>query len=878
MSQKLKNKWIYYNRFCAFIISLFISFVIVSASTVPAYSGIFSKLLGSAVSTMANEMFEGIGDIISTGLNDIGDKLVKMTTEGFGPDFSTFDKVMQGKNIGVGKSPSAPQHSYSSQKLMNIAQVFGFSIATILLIFSLVYYFWAPPGEIKDTPIRLLLRYALACFLIYYSAQVMVVFLNIANHLWTEYIIKGVVEDGIKRSVTFKNLTIGSVAEPGEEAKSVVITILGSTIKAGFMTQLPFCVIIPIIIIIASWALIKGFFKFYIEIIERYIVVILLYLFFGAAAATLVSKQSSNVFKSYMRMFACQILILFLNAGFMAIFVDVLIAGGWTCSIANYIFALAYLRVCQRIDSYMAMLGLNVAQTGGQCLDTLAGVGRSLLGGLRTANAARSAGMGALSAAAANRGDFQKAALYSSLSGSREASNVMAQGGITNAGLSMAARTGGKMHLNANEAANVISGYMNNPGNREWADRVKAMDKASQIDGINSILENNGSNFRATGLNDTDIKRGEIGFTGKYLDEDGMLGDTDIDGKLSSSSNNPINEISMANGMPEGVVLSTLNSLKDGEKMEGDCEKLGLATGTSGLLNGADENYRGRIAAMKYDGKSDSFSLYDKNNAQIGTIGKIDGKNMALSQALTKPSTGLAGSENKFINDPGNKKKLEKDNGLVRGSLKMDQGNGLGIMTGNARKIENGKERDVNLKMIDVGAMGMSSLNENGRFKGNITSLENSIGSSDSGSLRNVSGHIATEISKPSGIETAASKMESFSGSRGRGDDSYRSSSQSYRESDTYSSRDGGNAYTSMQSSLPTSGMSATGMGGQPVIINQAPQQLNPATVTSSANGPIPQQSVRVTTSEGGEPSIQRRRSSASGGERKKTVSSDKKR
>ena len=132
-------------------------------------------------------------------------------------------------------------------------------------------------------------------------------------------------------------------------------------------------VIAPLLLLILLISVGWNYFKLLLETVERYIVVGVLCYTSQLAFAMGGSKATSQIFASWCRMVGSQLLLLVLNVWFLRAFnssVGQYIAnGGALTSGQGSIFlcffcALAFLKTAQRFDSYLASLGLNVAQTG----------------------------------------------------------------------------------------------------------------------------------------------------------------------------------------------------------------------------------------------------------------------------------------------------------------------------------------------------------------------------------------------------------------------------------------------------------------------------------------------------------------------------------
>ena len=155
-----------------------------------------------------------------------------------------------------------------------------------------------------------------------------------------------------------------------------------------------------------------NYFKLLLECVERYIVVGVLCYTSPLAYAMGGSKATSQVFKSWCRMVGSQLLLLVLNVWFLRAFdssVGQFIGNGGALasgggSVFLWLFcALAFLKTAQKFDSYLAAMGLNVAQTGSSMAMEMVMAARVLSGlggGAKSAGSVfRSGGAAAISTA-----------------------------------------------------------------------------------------------------------------------------------------------------------------------------------------------------------------------------------------------------------------------------------------------------------------------------------------------------------------------------------------------------------------------------------------------------------------------------------------------
>lgn len=152
--------------------------------------------------------------------------------------------------------------------------------------------------------------------------------------------------------------------------------------------------------LVVTWLLLVGFIKLVIEIIERYVVLGMLFYTSPVPFASLVSENSSDIFKAWLRMAFSEMLLIVTNSLFLGVFIravsSVSLSAGFTVDAAKknaaaltksplswlvmMFMLIAWLQLAQNFDAYLKSLGLSTAQTGGG-LATAAVAGFTYLSG-----------------------------------------------------------------------------------------------------------------------------------------------------------------------------------------------------------------------------------------------------------------------------------------------------------------------------------------------------------------------------------------------------------------------------------------------------------------------------------------------------------------
>ncbi len=231
----------------------------------------------------------------------------------------------------------------------------GIILLLLMVIWQLFRSFTGPILE-AENPLTLLARGTLAAFCIWNSREIFDILLYIARAPYE--VLQGI--PGSSHDITSFN-TIFSFLQAN------LLTAIN-----GVAMSNPILTLLAIILIIAlGW----NYLKLLLEVVERYIMVGILYFTSPLAFGMLGTKSTANVFKAWCRMAGSELLLLVLNVWFVRGYnsgVTVLlmnsgvVAGRPAAGAILCIFCLlAYLKIAQRFDAYLATLGLNTAQTGG---------------------------------------------------------------------------------------------------------------------------------------------------------------------------------------------------------------------------------------------------------------------------------------------------------------------------------------------------------------------------------------------------------------------------------------------------------------------------------------------------------------------------------
>lgn len=230
-----------------------------------------------------------------------------------------------------------------------IFQYTAWALLFLITVWQLFRVFGGPVTE-AENPWLLLVRSAIFAILIGYAKPIFLLALDIARAPYTALM------DATMDPGGFTFAGVEQVLTNGLSTMVSTITVVG-----------------PLLTIILMISLGWNYFKMLLECVERYVVVGVLCYTSPLAFSVGGSKTTNNVFKGWTLMVGSQLLLLVLNVWFLRAFNSTVGQftgnGGALSSGQGSIFlwmfvALAFLKTAQKFDSYLAAMGLNVAQTG----------------------------------------------------------------------------------------------------------------------------------------------------------------------------------------------------------------------------------------------------------------------------------------------------------------------------------------------------------------------------------------------------------------------------------------------------------------------------------------------------------------------------------
>ena len=564
--------------------------------------------------------------------------------------------------------------------IWKFSMYFGFATATLIALFNLMLCVFGRSQDIKDSPAGIGLKYALAILLIILSRSFMTGFINLFGDIWQNFIFDQTLLENMNGS------GFASCFIPAKTIQGGAVLVLFSTVSVPLLTLSAtgpgaiIALLIFIVMAIMGFKLLSEMIKLFLEIVERYFVFFILIAFFPALAATITTNNSKKIFYAYMKMVYTQGFLLIINTVFMSLFVYVLLNGGWTAGLLNYLAALAFLRVCQRIDAYMAQMGFNVVQTGAGLAGAMGGAGLGFLSAMK--------GMQALNKGRQNIGNgIKDLGLRTNNSGLAKAGAMFGAsgrdilgGGLSNEGLSktiidgQAAYSAGIQNGNGagrigeldNSSWDAVHGSMTDFGMSDM--------QANQTIASLQAAGYEPSDCRSIMQNDNDAKCFSIGDSseetggGMFATVDGTQSDildkaerdavtselAGISGSDNEKANVPSSSYDVPSGLSEsmqqyndstGVTSQLRQDAYENESVSGrirdsfsDSEDSARSSGSSGTSSGTNSG------SSSESGSNNTSSSSRQNNETSSS------STTSVSTNISTPSTSLSSSMNNSRN------------------------------------------------------------------------------------------------------------------------------------------------------------------------------------------------------------------------------------
>lgn len=241
-----------------------------------------------------------------------------------------------------------------------IFQSIGIGLIVLIAVVQLFKFFLGQLADVRDTPVHILLRSAIAAMLIWFGGFFVELAIDLAKIPYDIFVNYDATEtnDGfftvMRDNLGDMNLIDGMTVSLGEAAMLVLSLIL---------------------ILLVGWNILK----LMLEVCERYLMIGVLAYSSPLIYPTFSSQATSDIFKRWVGMFCGQCVLMTISAWMLKIAIS-----GFSLKVTdtNVLFrimlTLAFCKIAQRADTYMQQLGIGVATTGGNLLDEAIGFGMAL--------------------------------------------------------------------------------------------------------------------------------------------------------------------------------------------------------------------------------------------------------------------------------------------------------------------------------------------------------------------------------------------------------------------------------------------------------------------------------------------------------------------
>lgn len=357
--------------------------------------GLIQDLYNKMSESVTHVITDGIETVIAEKVASLLDWVCKIFFEGFGPDIGSFLKYFDQSattesltSINGWVGFSFENTTSPAIKIFAVFALMAFVLAILMFVWGVIKCTFMPFIQTKDTPLKLTVRFAIAVLAINFSIPLMQLSFDITQDIWDKVLeaditaasasenISKVAEGFATNAAELDDSDITDSDSGIDTGKLIVgagavasVTGAGSVVAGGL-----------IIYAIAALILIYELFKFMMEIIERYMVAAFMYMMFPVVVPTIIMEETLSVFKSFIRMLLCQLFLILMNLMFVRMFISMVASMAGDPKPMTFFIMMAFLKAAQRLDSYMHMMGLNTAVTGGELFDSAAASARSLMG------------------------------------------------------------------------------------------------------------------------------------------------------------------------------------------------------------------------------------------------------------------------------------------------------------------------------------------------------------------------------------------------------------------------------------------------------------------------------------------------------------------
>lgn len=250
--------------------------------------------------------------------------------------------------------------------MYSMIRALGLGIVLAIAIFQIMKYFVGPLAKTTEKPQAILIRTFFSIFLIFFAPYVLEAVFSITGVIFLDF-------SSVDTNVSA--VSDASLIESAAEAVGVTFAsdLLAWATGLGTVGVL-FGIVLGIVLIVQ-------FMKMMLEIVERYLILVLLIYSSPLAFSTFASESTTQILKKWISMFLSQCILMILSVWGCVIFMNIVSnAGVYELNvIQSMIYAYAVVKIIKRMDNYLQQIGLNPAVIGGtSLLDSIAATANGL--------------------------------------------------------------------------------------------------------------------------------------------------------------------------------------------------------------------------------------------------------------------------------------------------------------------------------------------------------------------------------------------------------------------------------------------------------------------------------------------------------------------
>lgn len=252
-------------------------------------------------------------------------------------------------------------------------QAIGIGLIIGIAIYQLLRFFGGQLVDYNDTPARILVRAFIAGMMLWFGGYIINLVVDLAALPYRAF-----VENDLN-PVEFKLIAF----DDWSPTDLFIDASAAGTLKSGTVIVLYILVMVVIL---------YNLLKLMLEVLQRYLMVGVLAYTSPLAFATITSKSTSQIFRSYVNVFLGQCALMGITAWMLRLCISGFgFSEGESGAAFRILLTLAMCKIAQRADTYMQSLGVGTVTTTAGMLDDIL-VGAKALSGNRNKNGASGTG------------------------------------------------------------------------------------------------------------------------------------------------------------------------------------------------------------------------------------------------------------------------------------------------------------------------------------------------------------------------------------------------------------------------------------------------------------------------------------------------------